>query len=1435
MFSSTYNLDRFWCPINGTIDLTDSGYLRDPESDTLWTGQSDSVPFEYIEDVPCLILLGEPGIGKTTWFTQTKDALAMKIRSKGHGSLWVDLGLFAQPGEVVNAIFEHEEFLRWLRGRHWLHLFLDGFDECHSHVPVLPKRFLHELGKCPVERMCLRILSRTAVWPASMEEGLTRLWRKCTPNREGSAAQAGGADIRVQSGDYGPVQAFELAPLRRRDVAEIVGGAGVDPASFMSEIQTRQLVPFAIRPQTLSFLLKVYQSRGRFPSSLVELYGEGCREQCREPSQERIDARLSGSYGANERLAFARRIAALTIFCSRLFILKHDGPSTEAEDTDITIRDLALSTELGTEGEAPVQPDLIRETLDTALFSGRPGNRMGWAHQTCAEFLAGEYLVTNRLPLSQIMTLIQHPHDPEGKIPPQLVETAAWLALMNDRVLEALLSTDPEILLLKELKGVTESETNEWRRKLVHALLLLLDQGKLLDNRIAMMPLEYLRHPDLADQLRPYIVDSQKNFVVRRVAIRIAKECGITELQNAVCGVVLDPEEDLHVRQPGARALLVIGDDDVKARLNPLAYGLLGDDPEDELKGCALMALWPGHLTAEELFDVITPPKNPSYGGTYTIDFLNRALIERLEADHLAQALRWIQRLPQDDDLDLSFTKVIKAIMTFAHGQLEYPAVFEQFARAAFTRLREHQAIIPSGSTAREDRVLFSDEAKRRRLVARMIALVAESNESARFGAHLISKLVTQNDLQWLIEVLMTESRQKVREIAGFLIGWFFDPGNDEELQSVYELRDHVTSLAEVLRRRLGSVDLDSDEARLERRCYARETEQEQAEQQPQLQCTSDTVVVRLQEIQTGNSARFQTLVWQMIDPERRASPYGSLPTDLSGLKVWQGLEEQDRQRIAEAAWSYLRDCDPETSEWIGTRRISWSAWAGYIALKLIMRTAPSSLSSLPDHIWQTWAPAIVACIVADEYEDGETLVALTYARVRDEVIANLGRQIDYENGSSKNVFCVEKLGKCWDSGITGLIVDKLNEPNMAPGSYGSLLLALLEHDFNVGRRIAKAQLAVPLPARGRGRMRALVTAKILMLKFPLDSWELVWSAITGARRFGRKLLSVLANEPGFFHGELFDEFSLEHLATLYSWIAREFPSPEKDPSHRFSRAPTAHDTGERILRYLQDRGTVESLNMLRKLCKDLPGQAERLRWVVAAAKDRILATTWTPWLPQEILSIVHNHNKRLVQSGDQLLTVVIESLQRFQRELHDELPAVRDLWDLQHGEDAKRWRPVDEPTLSHRIARHLQDDLAEKGIVVGREVEIRPGELTDIHVDADAMEDRPDRLRLIKVIVEVKGCWNAGIDTDMQKQLVERYLAENQCEHGLYLVGWFHCDHWDRTDDRRRRPRREIYEKSVVEAQTLFDGQAGQLSQSTGKTIRALVLDTGLRPVVRT
>jgi len=211
-----------------------------------------------------------------------------------------------------------------------------------------------------------------------------------------------------------------------------------------------------------------------------------------------------------------------------------------------------------------------------------------------------------------------------------------------------------------------------------------------------------------------------------------------------------------------------------------------------------------------------------------------------------------------------------------------------------------------------------------------------------------------------------------------------------------------------------------------------------------------------------------------------------------------------------------------------------------------------------------------------------------------------------------------------------------------------------------------------------------------------------------------------------------------------------------------------------------------------------------------------------------QVIRLVTDASARLVETGPQLLEVLVESLQRLQQKLVGETPRSRFLWN-QSPEG--KWRPKEEDSLSDFIKSHFDDDLKARGIVLGREVQIRrraghtPGEDTDIYVTAVRKNVQGQVYDLVSAVIEVKGCWHPELNTAMKAQLVDRYLKDSQCGYGLYVVGWFNCDAWDESDPRRQRAPRW----TADQAKQRFEWQASELS-ANDLLIRAFVIDVALR-----
>jgi hypothetical protein len=110
------------------------------------------------------------------------------------------------------------------------------------------------------------------------------------------------------------------------------------------------------------------------------------------------------------------------------------------------------------------------------------------------------------------------------------------------------------------------------------------------------------------------------------------------------------------------------------------------------------------------------------------------------------------------------------------------------------------------------------------------------------------------------------------------------------------------------------------------------------------------------------------------------------------------------------------------------------------------------------------------------------------------------------------------------------------------------------------------------------------------------------------------------------------------------------------------------------------------------------------------------------------------------------------------------------------------------------------------------------------MHIDAIASVEGTDEIYgPISLIVEVKGSWNSGLMEDMQRQLKNRYLQNNQCETGLYLVVFFSAASWSQADPRKTKNT----QLSIGELRRKLEEQAASLSGAVN--LKTYVLDASL------
>lgn len=1410
-----YNWQRFWVPHDTVMRLDERGYLADPEGPLGTAYNPGLVPLEALADIPCLVLLGDPGMGKSTLLRAHAEEMRQQIVAAGDGYLYHNLGIFQTDTMLYQKIFGSRVYQEWLGGTHQLYLFLDGFDECQLNIRPIAALLAAEFYTCPANRLRLRITSRTTEWSSELEQALQKNWPK-------------------------GVGVFALAPLRRVDVSVAAQAHGHQPQNFIEEVNRAGAVPLAIKPITLDFLMHSYESQNQHLSARqAEIYTQGCCRLCDEHNPNRRDAGFTGAFTAEDRLRAAERIAFLSVFANRPVIWT--GPVTSLDQSGT----LSLYELAGTEGVASLGSQaMLKETLNTGLFTAHGSDAVVWSHQTYAEFLAAQYLHHQNVPLKQCMSLLIHPEAPGRQLIPQLQETAAWLAGERVDLFIAIMDCDPEVLLRSDAARAYPKD----RPSLVAALLELFDQERLFD-RDSRFNQRYhqLNHSNIAAQLQPYILDRTKGLLVRRVAIDIAEACEQHELQSTLADVALNPLESYQVRIQAAWAVARIGDLATRERLRPLALGTAGDDPDDELRGCGLLATWPEHLDAEELFAALQPPRRENLYGSYK-SFLISHCTKHLKPTHLPTALAWAAQHAIGPALR-SLNQIVDEVMALAWRHLNEPGVLTGFAAVAYVRMEKHAPLfnyddMGLGRTKPELQALYQswyqDSAQRRSLFNTLLPQLMAAGKETLLLIYSQPPIVLSSDFAWLIEQLEQAQEPETQIALATIAARVFNSEDVAQNNRAYDVAQRNEHLALRLKHVFGFIRFDSEEATRLKADHERWQELERRHQEHQVQLPPpDEIFNLLDSFESGNmNAWWRLNLLLCYDPAGKEH-HGEFQPDLRELPGWKAADHATRARIVQAAAQYVREVRDAPEQWRKDDGfiLYRPSFAGYRALLLLLFEDRDALLDLPPTAICAWIPIIIGYpgINGDTGRQAQQiLIKLAYLLCPEETLAEILHEIQGYDRRGMHP-SLDKLEHCWDERLAGALVAWIESHEARAPTLEILLGELLERAPSPDTlALVERVMTQPIAEDEEQRERTLAVSRALIQRSPGAGWSILWPLITSDPRFGCELILSVAGYDRLA-GHIGSQLSEDALANLYLWIVQHFPyheDPQDDENSAEFHAVTPRDEvahwRDQLLQILKHKGTADAVAAIRRIVSALP-EIHWLRWILLEAQSVARRESWTPHTPTELLALTQNRDARLIDSGEQLLNVIIESLQRLEQELQGETPGAIDLWN-ESSETPVTYRPRDENRLSDYVKRHLQRDLRDRNVVINREVEIQrggggtPGERTDIKVDAMLKGAASTDHERITVIIETKGCWNRQLQEAMQNQLRDRYLREHRSSFGLYLVGWFNCTAWDNNDYRKDH----APQLDCAAARSLFEHQAAELSQSHA-TLRAFVLNTAL------
>ena len=547
--------------------------------------EQPSLPLEDFQESHAYVLLGGPGAGKTEAFRHEAE------RTGGRYVTARDFTTF-------------DDSLEWHEGT----LFIDGLDEVRAGSPDGRTPFdgirakLDRLG-----RPRFRLSCREADWFGANDRN----------------------HLKAVSKD-GAVKVLHLDPLSEDSIREILlqRDTGVeDVATFITTAHERGVETLLTNPQSLLMLAKAV-ARGEWPKTRTETFDLACGRLVREYNPEHQLPNQRPDVSEPDLLDAAGRLCAVQLLTGRA------GYSLYGDGGD--------SGYLGLQQIPGGDQETFRHVLGTGLFESPEEGRMAPVHRQVAEFLAGSYLarqIKQGLPVGRVLALITG-HD--GVVVSELRGFSAWLAAHGKTRRAAVTERDPlGTVLYGDVSGFSRGE----KRHLWNCLEREAKRNPWFATDIPADPrLGDIATPDMADFFRKILTDparddGQQSFVL--ILLRSLKQRWvIPELTDLLVEVVRDNRW-----RPGLR--LTALDTFIQHRQGAVSelVTLLMDinvgsvsDPDDDLLGSLLSALYPTYLSAPEILRYLKIPQSSSYPGRYFYFWIRR-LPEKSSPPQLAELL----------------------------------------------------------------------------------------------------------------------------------------------------------------------------------------------------------------------------------------------------------------------------------------------------------------------------------------------------------------------------------------------------------------------------------------------------------------------------------------------------------------------------------------------------------------------------------------------------------------------------------------------------------------------------------------------------------------------------------------------------------------------------------------------------------------------------
>lgn len=1175
---SAQDIPRAWARVDATGLLDEHGYLYEAGT---WLAREQIFALEALEEEPCLVLLGEAGLGKSHVLRRLEE----RLRAAGEPVTARRFSGMTEPAFV--ALWGDPSVLAWKERGKRLHLLLDGLDES----PLTPERaadHLIELLRAggDLSRLRLRVTGRTFAWTERLETSFRQIFGKPT--------------------------VLQLLPLRRAQVKDRLAGVIEDADRVLEDLDARGLGPLASRPLTLQLLAETLKTSRDvvIEGKLWDLYDRALLHRRHESRPTKDVQRSKELHRSADVLGAATVFAACESFSAEL--------------------DLSSSLDALVNEELPAEDrdrrvELLREALLLAGFEG-PREERRWEHPTFAVFHAARWLAERARSVDEVVRWLQGSGSGSlDALPAQVEATAAWLASRDRALFDRLLAEAPGVLLR------CDPLSHDAERKGRIVVALLADAERVMSQGWRTLTLiRNLGFVQAIDGFEECIRDATRSLASRALALRFAARSDAAGMLSTVLRLVLDDKEPVALRGLALEIVEDQGSTEARRQLAPLIDERTARFHQG-LAPIVLRAVWRADrskesaLSLQELFDLID-----------LFVWLSDSSFRRFPGGEFCATLR-------DEELPFALEMAIKALeQGSAHRRQRLRILMDSLAARVMESLSN--GLIRTrfvGFLIAYERLMFSfpsavrvsGDASRTPVEDLVEAIVATVEAVGSRLEYTLSQMIAHTGLEWrLARVASARQVEHERVWAGLAFLRFREIVEvEEESLSPEALKRHLDTI-DAFRRALSSsgellrvsrwyfesgVALDAPWVRDQREWQAQK-KREDAEGKrlaDRLRAKARSEFERLKGDPVDGFWKFVHWLRARGVPDNSYVVEGHV--QITTTEWWRGASAEERSLLLRCAASYLENGDPETETWYGKNITSYRADAGYLALRLLEEQALDVLESFSASVWMRWMPALVSTVPIEHGEGTAHHRLLWMARklAPDAFVECLDREVVEDIRSSSSALVLQRFGEIHSVAIAERMRRHLE--TAPPMAIRSLLAQVAAVEANDAKTLA---LQI-FEARHEGKFatdRAVHAAAYLASADRTVFWNAIWPLCEKRDEVAWEILELVWRWKEV-DGSSLNDLVPDRLVLLWEGLSAKFRygSRETDREGVYS-VVWGEEVRDAALQALVSLGTDEATAALYRLADAHP-ELPWLRSNALRAEASAKARRWTPWTAEDL------------------------------------------------------------------------------------------------------------------------------------------------------------------------------------------------------------------------